>query len=69
MTREGIKHMLELGADPVEWIYDLWTKLDHIIKTDCRAMMIIDKKGDIDWINYPTKEQIENELHTEQHVQ
>ena len=58
--------MLELGVDPVEWIYDLWTQLGHIIKTDCRAMMIIDKKGDIDWINYPTKEQIENELHIEQ---
>lgn len=58
--------MLELGADPVEWIYGLWTQLVHIINTDCRAMMIIDKKGDIDWINYPTKEQIENELHIEQ---
>lgn len=54
--------MLELGTDPVEWIYDLWTKLDHIIKTDCRAMMIIDKKGDIDWINYPTKDEINKEL-------
>lgn len=62
MTKEEIKWWLDRGVEPVEWIHQLTEQIDHIMKTDCRAMMIIDKKGDIDWINYPTKEEIEKEL-------
>ena len=62
MTREEIQWELDHGVDPVDWIKQLTDQIERIVTSDCRAMMIIDKSGKIDWSNYPTKEEIKKEI-------
>lgn len=69
MTKEQIDWAIKNLPDPAEFIFQYVSSIEkqmhRIVEADCRSILIIDKTGDAEFINYPTKEEIEKAIENE----